>query len=147
MNKFSDLINSMEFHTITKKYTSKKLAENLSFDEARILAYKMFLNKEFNDELREYAVELLDQLRCIYVKEWSADWRNDVFLGDASLLIRKYDEQYAAYKRAYEKIQPPHPYVSSIHLCDRTCQLCQALWLKYSSCSCALHCKTTSKIF
>ena len=40
MNKFSDLVNAMDFHTIVKKYTPKNLAENLSFDEGRILAFK-----------------------------------------------------------------------------------------------------------
>lgn len=108
----------MDFHTITKKYTPKKLAENLSFDDGRILAYKLLLNKELDDELREYAAELLDKLRFIYVKEWSADWKNDVFLGDAFLLTRKYDEEYAAYKRAYEKASPAPP---SLLLCLASC--------------------------
>jgi len=71
-----------------------------------------------DDELRDYAAELLDEIRFIYPKEWSTDWRNDVFLGDVFLLTRKYDEQYAAYKRAYDNANPPPP---SLLLCLASC--------------------------
>jgi hypothetical protein len=121
MNKISDLIQTMDFYTIAKKYTPKNLAENLSFDEGRIFAYKLLLNKELDNELYDYAAELLDELRCIYAKEWSADWKNDLFLGDAFYLARKYDEEYAAYKRAYEKVNPPPPsLLLSLASCYRT---------------------------
>ena len=111
MNQITDLIKKMDFHTIVKKYTPKNLAENLSFDEGRILAFKILFCQEWDSDLTDYATELLDQLRFIYAKEWSKDWKNDVFLGDAFFLANKYDEQYAAYKRAYEKIQPAPPYL------------------------------------
>lgn len=99
----------MNFHAIVEQYKPKVLADNLSFDEGRILAYKLLCNEELDNDLRDYATDLLQELRNIYPIEWSEDWKNDVFLGDACYLTMKYEERYAAYKRAYEKVKPTPP--------------------------------------
>jgi len=118
MNQFSKLFNSMDFHTIAKTYTPKNLAENLSFDEGRILAFKILFCDEWDGDLNNYATELLNEIRKHYEKEWTEDWKNDVFLGDACFLDNKYDEEYAAYKRAFEKASSAPP---SLLLCLASC--------------------------
>lgn len=45
----------------------------------------------------------------MYPKEWNANWKYDALLGYAYHIILKYDERYAAYKRAFDKIEPPPP--------------------------------------
>lgn len=109
MNKISNLILKNEWHTIVNQYQPKILAKNLSFKEGRNLVYKMLFNKERDDNLRDYATELLQEIRQTHLGEWSTDWKNDVFLGDACYMTMKYDERYEAYKRAYEKATPPPP--------------------------------------
>lgn len=109
MNKISNLIIERNWHTIANQYTPKVLAESLPFKEGRALAYKMLFNEERDDSLRVYATELLQKIQQTHPIEWSLDWRNDVFLGDACYMTMKYDERYQAYKRAYEKANPPPP--------------------------------------
>lgn len=109
MNKISSLILKNEWHTIVNQYQPKILAESLPFKEGRNLVYKMLFNEERDDSLRDYATELLQEIRQTHFGEWSSDWKNDVFLGDACYMTMKYDERYEAYKRAYEKATPPPP--------------------------------------
>lgn len=106
MNKISSLILKNEWHIIVNQYQPKTLAESLSFKEGRDLVYKMLFNEERDDSLRDYATELLQEIRQTHFAEWSTDWKNDVFLGDACYMTMKY-ERYEAYKRAYEKATPP----------------------------------------
>jgi hypothetical protein len=107
MKKISNLILTKDWHTIVNQYKPKTLAVNLPFKEGRDLVYKMLFNEERDDSLRDYATELLQEIRQTHFVEWSLDWRNDVFLGDACYMTMKYDERYEAYKRAYEKAVPP----------------------------------------
>lgn len=123
IDKISDSIKKLDLHTIVRQYTPKVLADNLSFDEGRILAYKLSCNEELDNDLRYYATELLQELRQIYPNEWSADWKNDVFLGDACYLTMKEEERYEAYKRAYEKARPPPPsLLLSLAGCYHSCK-------------------------
>jgi hypothetical protein len=69
----------------------------------------MLFNEERDDGLRDYATELLQEVRQAHFKEWSLDWKNDVFLGDAYYITMKYDERYESYKRAFDKVAFPPP--------------------------------------
>lgn len=109
MNNISHLIFKSDWQTIANHYSPKSLAKGLSFKDGRLLAYKMLFNEERDDDLRDYATELLERIRQSYPKEWSEDWKNDVFLGDAFYMTMKYDERHEAYKRAYEKLIDPPP--------------------------------------
>lgn len=79
-------------HTIANEYKPHVLAKNLSFKEGMSLAYKILFNEERDDDLRDYATQLLEAIRQNYPKEWNEDWRNDIFLGDASSMTMKYAE-------------------------------------------------------
>lgn len=61
------------------------------------------------------AVDLLQQVRKKYPQDWEADWRNDLFLGDACNFTMRFHESYEAYKRAALKFNsnlPPYLLVS-----------------------------------
>lgn len=109
MNKINNLIHKKNWHAIVNQYQPRIVAESLSFERGRTLAYQMLFNEERDDGLRDYAIELLQKIRHIHFREWSLDWKNDVFLGDACYLTMKGDEQFEAYKRAFDKAHPPPP--------------------------------------
>jgi tetratricopeptide (TPR) repeat protein len=109
MDKIFYLIANNNWYGIAKQYEPKSLAKDLNFENGRLLAYNMLLNEERDDYLRDYATELLEGVRQAYPKEWSEDWKNDVFLGDAYYMTMKYNERYEAYIRAYEKAIPSPP--------------------------------------
>lgn len=90
-------------------YNPSDLADRLGFDEALHLACDMLNNEEWDESLQEYATNFLEELRKKYPEEWNVNWKYDALLGYAYHIILKYDERYAAYKRALNKIQPPPP--------------------------------------
>lgn len=55
----------------------------MSFEENMRCAYQMLNDEEYDDDLYNFAVDLLQHIRKKYPQEWESDWRNDLFLGDA----------------------------------------------------------------
>lgn len=106
METLVNLIKNCQWSKIYKEYQPVEIARKLSFKEGISLAYKILFNDEGNDDLRDYAVNLIKEIKQIYPKEWDLDWRNDVFLGDACYLTMRYDERYKAYKNAFNKVHP-----------------------------------------
>lgn len=100
MKKISDLIKKHDWPLIYKRYTTDQIVEELSFEEGMRLAYQMLINKEGDDDLMNFAVDLLQLIRKKYPKNWESDWKNDLFLGDACHITMRYNERYEAYKRA-----------------------------------------------
>lgn len=109
MDEISRLIAKGDWQAIANQCDPKSLAKELPFEKGRFLAYKMLFNDLQNDNLRDYATQLLEEIRLAYPKLWGKDWRNDIFLGDACYMTMKYNERYKAYKRAYEKAIAPTP--------------------------------------
>ncbi len=109
MNTILNLIHKNDWYTLVKDYNPKTLAQLLPFKEARSLAHKMLFNEKRDDTISVFATELLQEIRQIHSEEWLIDWKNDVFLGDACYMSMMYDEQYEAYKRAFEKTSCPPP--------------------------------------
>ncbi len=81
----------------------------LSFKEGIILAYKMLYNDKWDEDIQNFAVNLLYGIREKYKEEWDSSWTFDAFLGNACNITLRYDERYAAYKRASEKVSPISP--------------------------------------
>jgi hypothetical protein len=108
MNKISHLIESRDWYAIYQ-YNPKFFAKMVSLTKGMVIAYHMLLNDERDDDLRDYAVQMLLELRLINYNEWALDWKNDFFLGDACHLTMQDDESYNAYKRASEKADPLPP--------------------------------------
>lgn len=111
MNKIVDLITKKDWHHLTNQYKPNILAKNLSLKDGKTLAYQMLFGDtiEKAEDLSDYAAQLLQELRKVHSKEWTQDWRNDVFLGDICYMAMKGEERYEAYKRAYNKVIHPPP--------------------------------------
>jgi hypothetical protein len=91
-----NLIIKNDWYTLVNQYNPKTVAQLLPFKDGRSLAYKLLFDEKRDDNLRDYATELLQEIRQIHSQDWLGDWKNDVFLGDACYMSMKYDEQYEA---------------------------------------------------
>lgn len=98
-----------ELKLLSKSSTPKELANKLSFDDGLFLAKNLLNNDEWDDELQEYATNLLEEIREKHPIQWNSSWKFDAFLGYAYHIVLKYDERFSAYKRALEKVSPPPP--------------------------------------
>lgn len=103
MEKLSDLINNHNWYQIITKYKPEEVVKELDLQKGIILAYRMLYNREFDEEVQNYAVMLIYEIRKNYSQEWDADWRYDAFLGEACDLTLKYEERFDAYYRASKK--------------------------------------------
>jgi hypothetical protein len=109
MNNLFDLIEKKNWYEIANNFEVETLAKELSFEKGMFVATQLLFNEDRDDGLREFATQLLQKIRSSHPSEWSSDWKNDVLLGDASYITMNFEEQYNAYKRAFEKAQPPSP--------------------------------------
>lgn len=109
MDEILKLIGRNDWFTIAKEIDPKFLVKVVPFKKGMSIAYHMLFNDGIDDDLRLYAVRLLQEIRQYYSQEWSSDWKNDVFFGDACYLTLNYEERYAAYKRAYDEAIPAPP--------------------------------------
>ena len=90
-------------------YQTDDLVENLGFEKSLLMARAMLSNKEWDTALHEYATKLLEEMEKKYPEKWNSSWMYDALLGYAYDIIYKYDEKYAAFKKAFKKINPPPP--------------------------------------
>lgn len=90
-------------------YRPEEVAKALTFKEALITAYLLLYNKEWDSDIQNYAADLLKEIRNIYPNHWIENWEYDALLGLAYYITSQHEERYAAYKRAFEKIQSNPP--------------------------------------
>ncbi len=109
MNSIHDLFHKNLWKDISTLHTSEDIVSKLSFKQAMLVAYKLLYNDEWDENLQEFAVQLVYALRKKHPSEWESDWRYDAFLGDACNITLKYDERYEAYKNAVKKCPKPLP--------------------------------------
>ncbi len=103
MNLISDLFKAHKYREISQKFLCSEVTENLSFEAGMRLSNQLLLNDAPDDNLREYAIALLESNRKAFPKKWENDWRNEIFLGDAYYLMLKFDKQFECYDRAAKK--------------------------------------------
>lgn len=122
MSTLKKLINSSKWHDIYIKYQHNQVLDELSFEECMHLAYQIFNNKEVDDDLMNYAVDLLQLIRQKHPASWNFDWRNDLFLGDVCHWTMRFDDRYKAYKRASMKFKSdlPPSLLVSLAMCYST---------------------------
>ncbi len=99
----------LKLQLITQTYNPSELIVSLGFNNTIRMAIDMLNNEEWEESLQEYATNLLEELRKTCPEKWNASWQYDALLGYAYHIILKYDERYAAYKRAFNKIDHPPP--------------------------------------
>lgn len=105
-------MSSEKFLNLKKKadhHTPSNLVNLLGFQESVHMACNMLINDEWDEFLQKYAALLLEETQKKYPTLWNSSWRYDALLGYTYHIILKYDERYLAYKRAFNKIQPPPP--------------------------------------
>ncbi len=100
METLFDLIEKQNWIKIYKNWIPDQIVEKLSYEDSMCLAYQMLINKEGNEDFRNFAVDLLQIIRNRFQQNWRCDWRNDLFLGDACHITMRLTERYEAYKRA-----------------------------------------------
>jgi cytochrome c-type biogenesis protein CcmH/NrfG len=120
-NNIQTLIKYSDWNTLLQTFNIEQIASSLSFKEGIILSYKMLYNDAWDENVQNYAVNLLYTLRDKYPNEWNASWTFDSFLGNACNITLRYDERYEAYKRASEKISPIPP---SLMVLLARCYIC-----------------------
>ncbi len=109
MNSIEELVRLKSWHDLTSHFDPLLVARRLPFREGIATAYRMFFNREHDDDICDYAVRLLFAIRDVYHKDWESDFGYDVLLGDTCDMTWRYDEKYAAFKRAYEKADQKTP--------------------------------------
>lgn len=109
MLDYNELIKITDWNMIMHSYDVYSIADVVPFREAITLAYRMLYNKSWDEEIQNYAVELLYAIRKKYTEQWNACWKLDVLLGMACNITLRYDERYLAYKSACDKISPAPP--------------------------------------
>jgi hypothetical protein len=115
--------NKMKSFTYTElkmkslSFAPLSLAKELGFEGTLSIARSMLFNEEWDESLQEYATNLLEWAREIYPEKWNPNWKYDAFLGHAYDITLKYDERYAAYKRAFDKValKPPQLLIALAH--------------------------------
>jgi tetratricopeptide (TPR) repeat protein len=108
-NEIFFLFENCHWENLANLYSPKTLVEFLSFKDGLRLAYRLLYNDNWNENLQEYAVKLLYEIRDVYREDWNNSWEYDAFLGTACYITRKYEERYEFYKRALEKTNNPPP--------------------------------------
>lgn len=103
------ILNYPELKMKALNYTPLSLVKELGFERTLNVARLMLLNEKWDEDLQEYATNLLEWLREKHSEEWNSNWKYDAFLGYAYDITLKYDERFNAYKRAYDKVYPKPP--------------------------------------
>ncbi len=61
----------------------------------------------FAEEARNFAVNLMIEIRKRYLDQWQKDWKNEAFLGISCALVYLEEEAFQYLKAAYEALQDP----------------------------------------
>lgn len=106
MLNYDELIKTTDWNLIKNSYDVTDIVDALSLKQSTVIASRMLYNKEGEETIQNYAVELLYAIRKKYSTEWDLCWKLDILLGMGCDIIMRYDERYLAYKSASEKISP-----------------------------------------
>ena len=105
----AEYLTASEWRRLAQLYTPRDLARTLSFKDALCAAYRMLCNEDWDENLQEYAINFLYEIRKVYSSEWNSSWQYDAFIGYACLIRYRHEERYMAYKRAFNKAEDPPP--------------------------------------
>lgn len=94
---------------LVQLYPPIELVQLLSFKDALCAAYRMLCNEDWDEDLQEYAISFLYEIRRAYTKEWNSSWQYDALIGYACDIRYRHEERYEAYKRAFDRAVDPPP--------------------------------------
>ncbi len=106
-----------------KSISFDEALKHQSFENAIRLAYQLIFNKDWNDEVQSYGVELLLKIREKFPERWYSTWRYEAFLGLAFDIVLNYDKRFESFKKALEiaqkeGIRPPELLIGLAGCCS-----------------------------
>lgn len=107
MNPIIKTVFQKDWEALILNYRVKDVCSALNFDEVMRVVKHLFYDDIQDDTKQQYALNLAFEVKEQFKKDWEADWKNDVFLGDLCEMLWRYDDRYVCYKRAYDKLQDP----------------------------------------
>ena len=109
MKDIEILISKKNLEDLVSNYTVEDLVKSLSFKKALILSKKLLENDEWDPNLQEYAIHLIEKIRKSHPEEWNNDWRHEAYLGYAyGALGCDIEKEFNAYSIAAKRaISPP----------------------------------------
>lgn len=112
-------IQHKRWDLLVKNYSAKEICSELTFQEAMFLVNDIFYSDLQDDELQQFALKLIFEIKNYFKDQWEADWKNDVFLGRLCAVLWRYEEEYIYYKSAYDKLSdPPESLLLLLAGCD-----------------------------
>lgn len=89
-------------------YSVEELLKSLSFEKAMLLSKVLLENEEFDYDIQEFAIQLIEKIRHTFPNEWNKDWRHEAYLGYSySMLGSEIEKEFDAYAAAAEKSKSP----------------------------------------
>ena len=79
MNKNNDIITLFNNHLwgkLANSYSPIEIAKSLSFKNGLRLAYRLLYNDAWEEQLQEYAVNLLYEIRKVHQESWKKNLGN-----------------------------------------------------------------------
>lgn len=100
------LIQAKEWERIVSSYIPEEVCAMMTFKETMRLARSLY-SFELSDEALNFAAELMFACSKFFPKEWNADWKHDVYLGNLCSMIWRYEDMCRLFKRAYDRVENP----------------------------------------
>jgi hypothetical protein len=93
--------------SLTKESSVEEVCRVFNYRECMALAYDLFFKNLHDSGIQDFSVRLFFAIALAYPIEWNTDWKNDAFLGKLCSITWRYDEMYACYKKAYDRLKDP----------------------------------------
>lgn len=102
--KLISIISNKKCDTLIKEFSVEDISRELGYKDSMALAYDLFFQNLYNEEIQEFAMELFFAIQKFYPSEWRQDWKNDAFLGKLCSITWRYEDMYKFYKQAYDRL-------------------------------------------
>ena len=104
-----EIIREKNWGKLCFSYSPRQITQRLYFRGVMKLAYELLYNTARDDDIHNYGLRLLENIRKKYPQEWGESWEYDAFLGEAYRFNCFYDESFYALKRALGNASSPTP--------------------------------------
>lgn len=105
----SGYLTASAWRRLVQFYIPSELVQLLNFKDALCAAYRMLCNEDWDENLQEYAIIFLYEIRKVHSKEWDSSWQYDALIGYACEIRYRHEERYEAYKRTFDRAVDPPP--------------------------------------
>ena len=110
MDGVENLIKTKNWNLIVERYSPRFLSKYLSFKEGLLLSRKILENENWDADLQEFAVSLIEEIKKFHPYEWKSNWKHEAFLGYAyGILGYEHEKEFNAYQQAAQSANLPPP--------------------------------------